>query len=283
MPKELRFKSHPVFDIEARWGARMPCPVDLAPFQRRMDAVTGKTPDGRPRVRVVWGADPAQRQFICGQWVLRYWHFRNEVRRERFNPATGLWEAWTEIEEIPTPRFYVQELHENRELHARDAWERARWSWIDGQRVDVLGPVPEEGFYTDLFMIAHHDRLCCRGSEVVRGLPCLGAYREPGEADLDRLRRIVRAKERAAADEVAPSAETVERRRLNAAREQEERFRGELGERMDDFLRTHVHRLLTDDPSIENWGKYHFVGENAGHSKSGLKPKGTNGNSSSDN
>src|SRR5690349_11349424 len=85
--------SHPGFDIEdeiVKAGNR-PSPVDLKPWQRRLDDIAGKTLENRSRLRIVWGQEAT---FFCvGRMRHKYPFFRYEQDGE--------------IRDIGTPRFYV--------------------------------------------------------------------------------------------------------------------------------------------------------------------------------
>lgn len=262
------FVSHPVFDVESQWTRNYECPFPLADFQKQLDRLTGKTVSGKSRLKVVWGQAKDDLMWCAGKWMRVHPHYREIVSREQQNPETGLFEISHEMIEIGTPRFYVMELHEQTELKGDGSWDSARFTWQDGALIDVLGPIPEEGFYTDLFLIAHHDHLCCDGKEVVRGLPCLGAYRPPGEADLDRVRRILRNKANAAPEELNPSPETIRKRAREISERRDREFSERIGEVLRNGLAPHAHTFITDDESVIKNGKFHFVG---GHSKSGLK------------
>lgn len=248
---------HNLFDdeIEIVKAKNQACPVDLAAFQRRIDRVAGKTPDGKSKVRLVWGQDfNATRMIVCGEWRMRYPFYR--------------YEEGGKILDIGTPRFYVEELHPNEELRKDGSWERARWEWDSDslQRVDVLGPAPEGGFYSAVFMIAHHDDKCCGGAGHVKYVQCLGGYRPPNDSDIERIRRAIWNRDHAPKSEIEPSGELVHKRTMDRIEKRDERRSTELRERLEDWTKTHAHTWTNDDPSLAKWGKYHFTG---GHNKSG--------------
>jgi len=292
---EHTYVSHPVFDADPRgkaedaplWERNHPCPVDLKPFQEALDKLTGRTWNNLPRLKVVWGMSRDDTMYVCGSWLLRHAHWRGIRRRSRVNPATGLVEFRDELVEIGTPRFYVMELHETAELRGGDRWDRSRYAEMSEDDVsllgglppgsiqvgpgrfvvDVMGEVPEGGFYEDLFAVAYHDRLCCGGRGHVKGVACLGAYRPPGEPDLERVRRILWRRDHATSDERNPTPETIEKRSREMAEASSERFRAKVRERVRNALAPHAFKFKNDDPSVLANGRYHWV---SGHSKSGL-------------
>lgn len=171
--RQIEWVSHPVFDIEANWTRNYPRPVpasDLQKFQNSLDLITGKTITNLSRLKVIWGMDSDDVMFFRGRWMKQHPHWREEKYTDIVNPDTGLTEASLEIHEIGTPRFYLMELNNAEDLDRSDSWERARWQWEEGVLVDNLGPMPETGFYTDFFLIAHHDHFCCNGRGVVQGV-----------------------------------------------------------------------------------------------------------------
>jgi len=255
--------SHPVFDIEdaiIRTG-NSPSPVDLKPWQDRIDQITGKTVTGLSRLRVEWGQDVqgAGGQWICGARRAKYPFYRYEEAGE--------------IRDIGTPRFYVAELHSNAELRKDNNWEKNRY-YTDPQLgvLDVLGPLPEDGFYSCVFTIALHDEICCNGSGVRNNDICLGAYRPPSDVDLDRIRRMKWRRDHASNQDNHPSESRLEELTDDLEQKRDERIDKEGRDRIDAFFKTHGWKITTDDPSRLNWGKFMFVREGA-HSKSGATIK----------
>lgn len=251
-------RSHPVFDIEdaiIRTG-NCPSPVDLAPWQARIDAITGRTATNHSRVRITWGQDLDKGgAWICGARRAKYPFYRYEEAGE--------------IRDIGTPRFYIEELHTNAELRKDNHWERTRY-YTDPQLgvLDVLGPLPEDGFYTSVFTIALHDEVCCNGTGVLNNDICLGAYRPPCDADLDRIRRMKWRRDNAENQDIRPSESRIERLSDEMEQKRDERIDRESRTFIDAFFKTHGWKLTTDDPSKLRWGNFMFVRDGA-HSKSG--------------
>lgn len=260
-----KYPSHPTFDIESEIvkARNQPSPVELKPWQDRIDKIAGISITGKPRLRIVWGQ--AADFFSCGRIAKKYCFWR--------------YQEGPDIVDIGIPRFYVEELHGNAELRHKDGWDKARYyrDEVTGETIDVLGPIPEEGFYTTVFLIAHHDELCCNGREVVKHEPCLGAYRPPCDSDLQRIRRMRHRRENASNDERAPSESLLAKRTEDATVARDECWRSNTREIVEDYVKTRKHSWTTLDPAPFSWGKYHFMGS---HNRSGLKPKEINANSS---
>lgn len=255
-------RSHPIFDIESEIiKANYPCPVDLQPWQDRINAIVGISITGKPRLRVVWGQDVqgGGGMWCCGQRRAKYAFYRYEEAGQ--------------ILDIGIPRFYVEELHTNAELRKDNHWEKTRY-YTDPQLgvLDVLGPLPEDGFYTSVFAIALHDEVCCNGTGVLNNDMCLGAYRPPCDADLDRIRRMKRRRDEASNQDIRPSQSRIERLSDEMEEKRDERIDRESRTFIDAFFKTHGWKLTTDDPSKLRWGNFMFVREGA-HSKSGATIK----------
>jgi len=264
------FQSHHVYDNEDAIikAGNTPSPVDLTPWQERINRIVGHTVSNKPRLRIVWGQNlDVARQIICGQWRAMYPFYR--------------YMDGEEIRDIGTPRFFVEELHDVSELGAGDNWERARYQRHPQTGIilaDVLGPMPLDGYYTDVFMIAHHDELCCGGRETVKTERCLGAFRLPNDSDLQRIRRMHQNRNAATLAQLAPTVEEISKKAAehSAARDAERHTR--VTEAVDDFMKSHAWRFTEHDPTRLSNGKFHWL---SGHNKSGTPTKDSTNVSSS--
>lgn len=239
-------QSHPTFDVEAeivRAGNR-PSPVDLKVWQRRIDDIVGKTVEGRSRLRIVWGQDV--QMFCLGRMCHKYPFWRYEEDGE--------------IRDIGTPRFYVEELHDMDELKGEEGWNAARYQWDGLEKLDVLGPLPQDGVYTSVFLIAHHDDLCCGGSGVVKGELCLGAYRPPSDADLTRIRRMLYNRNHASKQDLHLDEGRVRKLTAEMLEKRDAKWNENTRAVIDDWMKTHGHRI-TDSMNHKQLahGKYKFM------------------------
>jgi hypothetical protein len=253
------FQSHPVYDNETEiiraGNTRCPAAVNLKYWQSRIDQAAGKTATGQSRLRIVWGQDvETTRMIVCGEWRSKYPFYRLQDGER--------------IVDIGIPRFYVEEHIPRAELMSNDRWDNARYQWNSEtlERMDVLGPCPEDGWYQTAFMIAYHDDKCCSGAEVKDGEPCLGGYRQPTESDIERIQKALRRREQASNSEVAPTPEQLE----SSVRICLRRVMNGEGESCESVWKTGQRRTLIlglrYDPSVIQHGKYHWT---SGHSKSG--------------
>lgn len=104
----------------------VPAPDQPSWFRARMDALLGRTLDGRPKLRVVWGCDAKGFPNVDAEEP-KYVH--------PDDPEQG-WDCWI-LEQWVEPSFFGDP----------DSWEKNRWGWIDGRRVELTAPYPSRGEY----------------------------------------------------------------------------------------------------------------------------------------
>lgn len=145
---------------------------------------------------------------------------------------------------------------------------------IGGSVIDK-GPPPKE-YYSYLSDCAEHESttdhngrpMCCVRAMYgetkwgSRGMRCWGSYRQPNDLDLQMISRLAENmqanKERAMYRPISPAElaeiELASNMQVEAENERMEALEDEM---VRDFMRTHGHRLLTDDPGVLRHGKYH--------------------------
>jgi hypothetical protein len=114
----------------------VPAPELPSWFEARLAALLGRTLDGRPKLRVVWGcdakgfpnADPREHKYVHPD-----------------DPEAG-WDCWI-LEQFVAPEFFG----------TPEDWERGRWGWIDGQSVELMAPYPSRGEYVFIMPLAAPD------------------------------------------------------------------------------------------------------------------------------
>jgi hypothetical protein len=276
------------------WYENIPAPSRNKYIQDRINKITGKTPEGRPILRIEWGQE--QMEFTCGEDRAKYL-YATALVPHKFN-FTDL--ETGELKSIPwdkapdgitpannpsmfthyrydvgVPRFFVAE-HQPRPTYVPD-WEANRYHTdeVTGELIDVLGPCPED-FYIPLFCIAEHNS-CCNGRGV-KYTPspeaCFGKFRFPNDSDVQRIQRMLQLREaahqyrspdetrvsQAEADEIAKYAND---RNYNSF----EAMKARMGARTESWMKLHGWHMTEFDPTVQAWGRYHFMG---GHNKSGI-------------
>lgn len=205
--------SHPVFD---KWPVteNYPCPVSasrLRTYQKQIDRIAGRSPNGRSNVRVIWTADPAVAMHVIdGEPRARY-AIASDVYECRRVSDAGLEVVEHVTVDLCAPRFVFEQYHTPEEAEYNPA------------PPDANGD--NDGYYTHLFTVAYHDESCCDGREAIGDSLCFGAYQEPSESHLQYLQRLIRMRdqikqtrmigERISAEELADDA-----RRLRTWNEQ---------------------------------------------------------------
>lgn len=250
---------HPVFDQVPEENYPNPWSRQRErKFQRDLDRIAGVAINGKSNLRLLWPADADESlsmEMVGEEKRARYRLYTTQFRCTSVS-ETGL-EIIQDIDvDICLNRYVIEQYHLPVEEQIGNFKEASKG----------------EGYYSHLFTVAHHDERCCSGTEGIKGQLCLGLYREPGQADLYNVQRMMKAREelrRQAPGEQASDADIRAEARLYREMEQQAiaARRAEYSEGWMSGLMPHRHRLFTDDPSVLNHGAYHFLG---GHSKSGL-------------
>src|SRR4051812_33313372 len=156
--------------------ANYPAPTIAKDFQNELTKIAGKAPNGLPILKVFWAQD--EKQFFCGEQRSRYifsteenfigWeattYKKGKLDRRFMLPPTpkpplvakGVFlRPVKEHHDIGIPRWMISQ-YVPPEL-ACIGWELERYNWIEGERIDVLGPEPREGMYHEAFYtVADH-------------------------------------------------------------------------------------------------------------------------------
>jgi hypothetical protein len=109
-----------------------PAPEIPSWFAARLRAIGGETLSGQTKLRVVWGMDA--RGF---PWP------DNELKYVSPNDPLVGWACWI-LEQWVEPAFFGKP----------DEWEKRRWGWIDGKRVELMAPYPSRGEYIFIQQLA---------------------------------------------------------------------------------------------------------------------------------
>jgi hypothetical protein len=255
---------HPTFDRVPEENYPNPWPRwREKKFQKELDRLAGVASNGRSNLRLLWPADADESlsmELIAGEKKARYRLYTTSYRCTSVSEA-GL-ELIQDIDvDICTPRYVIEEYHPPSE----EAFGNFK------------APSKGNGYYSHLFTVAHHDEKCCGGTEGIKGELCLGLYREPGQADLSNVQRMLRARDTMehghAPGTQASDAEVRAEARLYRRMEQHaiEKRRADYAEAAMSGFAPHMHRLFTEDESVLRNGKYHWM---SGHNKSGTPQEG---------
>ena len=185
---------------------RVPAPSQYPEFQKRLTDLGGKTPDGRPRLKLEWGGE--ETRFFAGQRVAKYrfgleqaqvgWsvpgnpkskrksHREPTLHIDELNPENwpaefqpyrkGIMAPRYALLDIPICNWFVCEwLHPKK---CEVGWEESRWFNRDGLIIDSIGPVPRTGYYYPLLQIQDPE--------------APGLYAEPNEEALTLAKKYVR-------------------------------------------------------------------------------------------
>jgi len=213
-------------------------------FQERINKICGLAPNGKPAVRLIWPADPDESismKIVDGEKRARYILYSEEYECEMTTEG-GLTAVEIVTVDITPPRWMLEEYSE---------------------------PMDD---YLHLTTIAFHDERCCEGRGSIAGHLCNGLYREPAHCDLEDLQRRIRERdasgERVYADQPFTYSETQAalQRIRNWTEIQQRTVKDRYKQAIMDGLMPQSARLFSQDPTVQKWGKYHFL---SGHSRSG--------------
>ncbi len=246
--------AHPVFDKMPEQNYPAPLPKwRVRRIQDQIDKVAGVAHNGKSNVRLIWAADP--------EFAMDLVKMPNGLteKKARYRLWTDEYECITKSQEgldvvsyvdvdIVIPRYVLEEYH----LPVEEAFG----SFREGQQ--------GQGFYTHLFSVAHHDESCCNGTEGRKGHVCMGLYREPGDADVEEVRKRVYLRDQDRARQLGTQITTDEAAEdalhLKTRIEQDkERRRRIYREAALNAVMPMAHRLFSADPSVHSNGKYHFL------------------------
>jgi hypothetical protein len=251
-----------VLDNPSQWARVIPAPSDVnqRKFQRRLDRITGRTPSGRSRVRLVWGWSPEARVWHRGEWRARY-------RFHTVHLPSG------DQVDLAVPRWFLEELVEPAQY--KDQWNALRYEWDGIEPVDVTGPPPEGGWYVPLALVAAHDgdKGCCVAEWAAQRRKCWGSYKPPTDSDLEMIQRAVKLRDQA--KQFNRTDEPMSKEALEDCRkvqfEKKKQYDEDMAEHYENIIRGFMNTMgpliTSDDPTVHRWGTRHFL---SGHSKSGL-------------
>lgn len=255
-------------------------PCSVKRFQGELDKLFGLEVNGRPRLRIIWGAssrtgedglpeamdwDPFGENG-AGEWRARYIYSSRQVLVRDGETKDGIVAVKAIWVDVGIPRFFLERYIPP---------DVACLGFVGRGREDGLpftSRPPVEGLWEPLEhgMIAEHDPdgSCCRAARLSERR-CLGYFGEPGQAHLEALRRAHYEQMQEAERRPGPSTADELARSSRRSRALYQQWAGSMEERMRDRLRaamrTHSHRF-SDDPGVLSHGKWHFL---SAHNRSG--------------
>lgn len=270
-----------------------PTPCDVSYFQRELTALFGcEQLSGRPWLRIIWAQDEGRDRYGwiakdwseygasgAGEWRRRYLYSSASQWDEAYDEARGIWAVREVWKDISPPRFVIERfippnvacLDWDKGLDLLDSNPNfATGRDEDGDPFTVRKAI--EGIYVPLEIddrrtvrggvIADHDATCCANAEREQRM-CYGSYAEPGDRQLDLIRRaaaiIKQDVERRPG--VMTDAERALAQKRGADRYQQywDGLEDRIARIAYEAVRTH-RGMLSDDPSQQKWGTYHFLG-----------------------
>lgn len=178
------------FNQPEKWRTNVPAPVGVDWFQKELNLIGGKTLQGTPHYRIVWGMD-VEASVIRDRY------------RDRFIPRY-LYKILTSIELLPpvdggvlhrpvkketfigTPRYYVEAFIPP-EIACASGTAEGRDA--DGDKFSAW--MPSDGDWFPMIEICTHDEfgICCQNA-FNEDRNCHGEFRVPNQRDIDTIRHL---------------------------------------------------------------------------------------------
>lgn len=178
------------FNEPDRWRENQNAPVGVEWFQRELNLIGGKTLDGKPHYRIVWGMDmenAVMRDRYNNRFVPRYL-YRTIRWIEQIPPSPGFKLTIPVRKEkfIGTPRFYVESF-----IPPEVACASGTEAGIDSDGDKFSAWMPSEGDWFPMIEICDHDEfgICCQNA-FAEDRNCHGKFRPPSMRDVETIRLL---------------------------------------------------------------------------------------------
>ncbi len=200
-----------------------PSGVDVAAYQKQIDAICGLTPSGDSAVVLTWMPSMENYSRRYCEWDTAGFGTKTHLRG--LYCFTTIYDDEGNPIDVPPPRWALKQWLSGRQYIDTDnivRWEKA----ASGQQYllrEKRPPHPEKGRYIPLRRIGKHNNFCCVAAKKQNDI-CYGGYLEPTAQYLDELRLAVRIRsEEQGQDPNAPiSQETLAQAAVERARYEQE-------------------------------------------------------------
>lgn len=232
------------FNAPEKWRENVAAPVGTDWFQKELNLIGGKTLQGTPHYRIVWGMDTETsviRDRYNDRFIPRYL-YKVLTGTEMLPPIPGsvIHRAVKREVLIGTPRFYIEAFIPPELACASGT---AAGVDADGDRYSEWMPV--EGDWFPMIEICKHDEfgICCQNA-FAEDRNCHGEFRTPNQRDLETIRQLYQQmmkERRHRPDEKVPVDVANSAFRYAVEREQKRRaaIEAELAYNGANFMRAH--------------------------------------------
>lgn len=240
----IQTQSSDWFNDPSKWSENVPAPVGVQWFQRELNLIGGKTRQGTPHYRIVWGMNPEEsviRDRYRDRFVPRYLY--KVIRGMKMLPPVNGGRIHRPVQTetlIGTPRFYIEAFIPPEVACASGT---AAGVDADGERFSEWLPV--NGDWFPMIEICKHDEfgICCQNA-FAEDRNCHGEFRAPNQRDVDTIRQLYQQmmeKRRHRPDEKVPMevADNAFRYAVERERKRREAIEAELAYNGASFMRAH--------------------------------------------
>lgn len=241
---EIQVSTAEWFNEPSKWRENVEAPVGVKWFQNELNLIGGKTLDGKPHYRIVWGMNVHEsviRDRYNDRFIPRYW-YKTLQWVEELPPAKGFKITIPVKKElmIGTPRFYIESY-----IPPEVVCHSGTNAGFDADGDHFSEWKPTDGDWWPMFEICDHDEfgICCRNAfEEDRN--CHGTFRAPNRSDLENVRRLFQEMERERRhrpDEPVPRevANSAYRYAIERERKRREALDAELSYNGANFMKAH--------------------------------------------
>lgn len=232
------------FNQPEKWRENVVAPVSVDWFQKELNLIGGKTLQGTPHYRIVWGMDvdaSVIRDRYNDRFIPRYL-YKVLTSTELLPPVDGgvVLRPVQKQTLIGTPRYYIEAF-----IPPEVACASGTAAGVDADGDRYSAWMPSSGDWFPMIEICKHDAVgaCCqRAFQGDRN--CHGEFRTPNHQDLETIRRLYQQmmqERRHRPDEKVPVevANSAFRYAMERERKRREVIEAELAYNGANFMKAH--------------------------------------------
>lgn len=245
-------------DYPGNWDITLvpPPPFNSQAYQNRLNEITGLS-DGFPILKLEWGGNTTVKK--NEKWDSQGMPILISTQPKHAIPRRSL--ILEELQLVPIRRWIITQYQTKAQLRVDDNSDN---TFTNEAGVNCIAGDKSQDPYTPLIYIGDHTNCpkdCCKKKI------CLGDYKEPGIAELNwvlestfklQSDRIIDPRKEITPEDMA----AVTREVLDELDEKKKKAEENIDDWFNDWIRTHGHRITSDDPSVLTHGKYKFFKNN---------------------
>lgn len=187
---QVKMSTSDWFNKPDEWRENYQAPADVEWFQRELESIGGKTLNGKPHYRIVWGMDmenAVMRDRYNDRFVPRYlYRTIRWVEQVSPSPNSKLLIPVQKEKFIGTPRFYIESF-----IPPEVACASGTEAGFDADGDRFSAWMPSDGDWFPMIEICEHDEfgVCCNNA-FAEDRNCHGNFRPPSMRDVETVRLL---------------------------------------------------------------------------------------------